>query len=53
MKSKPIKLLLTMFIVGALANVALADLLDPFSFSFFNGFLNNVFLLPFNLGGCI
>ena len=52
MKSRTRKLLLVMLIVGTVAHVAMADLLSPFSFSFANGFMNNLFLFPFRMGGC-
>ena len=52
MKSRTKKLLLVMLFVGTFAQVALADLLSPFSFSFANSFMNSVFLFPFRMGGC-
>ena len=39
-------------LIGTVAQVAMADLLSPFSFSFANGFMNSLFLFPFRMGGC-
>ena len=52
MRPKAKRLVLVTLVVGTLAHVAMADLLDPFSFSFANSFLNSVFLFPFRMGGC-
>ena len=55
MRSKTVKLLLIVWVVGAFAQVAMAGLFgfDAFGFSFANSFMNNVFLFPFRLGGCV
>jgi hypothetical protein len=52
MKSKAAKLLLVLWVVGAFAQVALAGIFSPFSFSFANSFMNSLFLFPFRMGGC-
>jgi hypothetical protein len=39
-------------VVLAATEKLFAQLPGPFEFSFATGFLNNVFLLPFRLGGC-
>ena len=58
MKKITVRLLLIMFIVGVTAQVAMAQVFLPFgiggrfAFSFFNSFLNNAFLFPFQLVGC-
>lgn len=55
MRSKAAKLVLAWLIVFALAPAAFAQfggLFSPFSFSFYNGFLNSFFLFPFAVGGC-
>ena len=52
MRARAKKLMLVILLVGAVTQVALADLFSPFSFSFANSFLNSVFLFPFRLSGC-
>ncbi len=52
MTSRTKRFLLIVLLVGTFAQVALAGLLSPFSFSFANSFMNSVFLFPFCMGGC-
>ena len=47
------KLLLMFAAYSLAANAVLASLPGPFEFSFASDLLNNVFLAPFSLGGCL
>ena len=51
-RSRLTRLLLMFVVLSVTANAALAALPGPFEFSFASNLLNNVFLLPFQLGGC-
>ncbi len=49
---KSVRIPLVVAVVAVVTEKALALLPGPFEFSFVTGFLNNVFLWPFSLGGC-
>lgn len=50
--SRLLKLFFMGMVISFSAQVALAQLPGPFSFSFAAPFLNALFLAPFALGGC-
>ncbi len=51
-RSRWLKVAFMLFVISAAAEYTLAAIPGPFSFSFALPILNNIFLLPLQLGGC-